>query len=68
MTEHTLTNVDLLANEIARVRHGQNVTASDLAQRLAPWLAAHDREVAAAAREHVAAWIEAGMIREAADD
>lgn len=42
-----LTIEQSLGNEIARVRHGQDVTASDLANRLMPWLAAHDAEVRA---------------------
>lgn len=44
-SEYTPTTEDALGGEIARVRHGQNVTASDLANRLMPWLAAHDAEV-----------------------
>lgn len=47
MSDYTLTSVESLGNEIARVRHGQDITASDLASRLAPWLAAHDAEVRA---------------------
>lgn len=47
MNDYTPTPVDALGSEIARVRHGQDITASDLAQRLAPWLAAHDAEVRA---------------------
>jgi hypothetical protein len=38
-----------LSDEIARVRHGDSVTASDLAQRLMPWLRARDAETAARA-------------------
>lgn len=34
-----------LGNEIARVRKGQDITASDLANRLMPWLTAHGVEV-----------------------
>jgi len=34
-----------LGTEIARARHGQDVTASDLANRLMPWLKKHDAEL-----------------------
>lgn len=49
MADYTLTTEQSLGDEIARVRHGQDVTASDLANRLMPWLSAHDAEVRAAA-------------------
>lgn len=42
--DYTPTDEEALGDEIARVRHGQDVTASDLANRLMPWLAAHDAE------------------------
>lgn len=45
-----MNHVDELANEIARVRHGDDCTASDLAQRLAPWL--ETKLIAAAEAEH----------------
>lgn len=45
MSEYKLTAEQSLGDEIARVRHGQSVTASDLANRLMPWMAAHDAEV-----------------------
>lgn len=47
MSDYALTTEQALGDEIARVRHGQDVTASDLANRLMPWLAAHDAEVRA---------------------
>lgn len=34
-----------LADEIAVVRHGQAVTANDLAERLEPWLIAHNEQL-----------------------
>ncbi|GAA2237478.1 hypothetical protein GCM10010401_07060 [Rarobacter faecitabidus] len=57
--DHRPTTEQDLGDEIARVRHGQPVTASDLANRLIPWLAARDAEVRKDEREKVAAEIEA---------
>lgn len=47
-----------LGDEIARVRHGQDVTASDLANRLMPWLAAHDAQLLRVAAEDVGGFVD----------
>ena len=51
------TTADVLASEIARVRHGDDCTATDLTERLMPWLTARDASVAAKAWDEGARFV-----------